>query len=109
MGSRRLLNTHPVRPESLLTKPLFGSQCTQEFITQVHIMSGLLSNAISGLHASQNAFRTTGYNISNSNTPGYICQRVEDVARPAQTHGAGYISSVEITHFNECADYMYEK
>ena len=56
-------------------------------------MSGLLSNAISGLQASQNALRTTGHNISNANTPGYSRQRVEDIARPAQTHGAGYLGS----------------
>lgn len=56
-------------------------------------MSGLLSNAISGLHASQNALRTTGHNISNANTPGYSRQRVEDIARPAHTHGAGYLGS----------------
>ncbi|MDQ2077343.1 flagellar hook-associated protein FlgK [Marinimicrobium sp. ABcell2] len=56
-------------------------------------MSGLLSNAISGLQASQNALRTTGHNISNANTPGYSRQRVEDVARPANNIGPGYIGS----------------
>src|SRR5690625_3792054 len=54
-------------------------------------MSGLLSNAISGLHACQNALRTSDHNISNANTPGYSRQRVEDIARPAHTHGAGYL------------------
>lgn len=57
-------------------------------------MSGLLSNAISGLQASQNALRTTGHNISNANTPGYSRQRVDNVARPEQQLGnAGYIGS----------------
>lgn len=57
-------------------------------------MSGLLSNAISGLQASQNALRTTGHNISNANTPGYSRQRVDTVTRPEQQLGsAGYVGS----------------
>lgn len=57
-------------------------------------MSGLLSNAISGLQASQNALRTAGHNISNANTQGYSRQDVNYVARPEQSAGpAGYIGS----------------
>ncbi|MCP8898630.1 flagellar hook-associated protein FlgK [Gilvimarinus xylanilyticus] len=57
-------------------------------------MGGLLSNAISGLQASQNALRTAGHNISNANTAGYSRQQVENATRPEQSIGnAGYIGS----------------
>nr|WP_324260048.1 flagellar hook-associated protein FlgK [Cellvibrio fontiphilus] len=57
-------------------------------------MSGILSNAISGLQASQNALRTAGHNISNANTQGYSRQEVNYVTRPEQYVGAaGYIGS----------------
>lgn len=57
-------------------------------------MSGLLSNAISGLRVSQNAMRVTGHNISNANTEGYSRQRTEDITRPEQKLGsAGYVGS----------------
>jgi flagellar hook-associated protein 1 FlgK len=57
-------------------------------------MSGLLSNAISGLQASQNALRTAGHNISNANTAGYSRQEVNYATRPEQTAGAaGYVGS----------------
>ena len=57
-------------------------------------MSGLLSNAVSGLQASQNALRTAGHNISNANTAGYSRQEVNYVTRPEQNIGsAGFIGS----------------
>lgn len=57
-------------------------------------MSGLLSNAISGLQASQNALRTAGHNISNANTAGYSRQEVNYATRPEQNAGAaGFIGS----------------
>lgn len=57
-------------------------------------MSGLLSNAISGLQASQNALRTAGHNISNANTAGYTRQEVNYATRPEQYVGsAGFIGS----------------
>ncbi len=57
-------------------------------------MSGILSNAISGLQASQNALRTAGHNISNANTQGYSRQQVNYVTRPEQYIGsAGYVGS----------------
>lgn len=57
-------------------------------------MSGLLSNAISGLQASQNALRTAGHNISNANTAGYSRQEVNYATRPEQNAGgAGYVGS----------------
>ncbi len=57
-------------------------------------MSGLLSNAISGLQASQNALRTAGHNISNANTAGYSRQEVHYATRPEQSAGAaGFIGS----------------
>ncbi len=57
-------------------------------------MSGLLSNAISGLQASQNALRTAGHNISNANTAGYSRQEVNYATRAEQNIGAaGFIGS----------------
>ncbi|WP_331346728.1 flagellar hook-associated protein FlgK [Cellvibrio sp. UBA7661] len=57
-------------------------------------MSGILSNAVSGLQASQNALRTAGHNISNANTAGYSRQEVNYVTRPEQNAGgAGFIGS----------------
>ncbi len=57
-------------------------------------MSGILSNAISGLQASQVALRTAGNNISNANTAGYSRQSVEFSARIEQKFGgAGYLGS----------------
>lgn len=57
-------------------------------------MSGILSNAISGLQASQNALRTAGHNISNANTTGYTRQQVVYSTRPEQSAGAaGFVGS----------------
>lgn len=57
-------------------------------------MSGILSNAISGLQASQNALRTAGHNISNANTAGFSRQEVHFDTRNEQRIGdAGYIGS----------------
>jgi flagellar hook-associated protein 1 len=57
-------------------------------------MSGLLSNALSGLQSSQNALRTAGHNISNANTAGYTRQQVNYATRPEQYIGsAGFIGS----------------
>ncbi|WP_323814620.1 flagellar hook-associated protein FlgK [Cellvibrio sp. NN19] len=52
-------------------------------------MTGLLSNAISGLQASQNALRTAGHNISNANTAGYSRQEVNYATRTEQSIGSG--------------------
>lgn len=57
-------------------------------------MSGLLSNAISGLQASQIALRTAGNNISNANTAGYSRQTVNFATRPSQQFGqAGFLGN----------------
>jgi flagellar hook-associated protein 1 FlgK len=57
-------------------------------------MSGILSNAISGLQASQIALRTAGNNISNANTAGYSRQQVNFTSRPEQQFGAaGFLGS----------------
>ncbi|MDO3382609.1 flagellar hook-associated protein FlgK [Gilvimarinus algae] len=54
----------------------------------------ILSNAISGLQASQNALRTAGHNISNANTAGFSRQQVEYATRPEQRLGnAGFLGS----------------
>ena len=52
-------------------------------------MTGILSNAISGLQASQNALRTAGHNISNANTAGYSRQEVNYATRTEQSIGSG--------------------
>lgn len=51
-------------------------------------MAGVLSNAISGLQASQIGLRTAGNNISNANTVGYSRQNVNFNTRPEQQFGA---------------------
>jgi len=57
-------------------------------------MSGILSNAISGLQASQVALRTAGNNISNANTAGYSRQQVDFSTRESQKMGgAGYLGN----------------
>ncbi len=57
-------------------------------------MSGILSNAISGLQASQIALRTSGNNISNANTVGYSRQNVNFGTRPEQQYGSsGFLGS----------------
>ncbi len=57
-------------------------------------MSGILSNAISGLQASQIALRTAGNNISNANAAGYSRQEVNFSTRPEQKFGnAGFLGS----------------
>lgn len=57
-------------------------------------MSGLLSTAISGLQASQNALRTAGHNISNANTAGFSRQQVNFDTRPEHNIGAaGFIGN----------------
>ncbi|MET0357015.1 MAG: flagellar hook-associated protein FlgK, partial [Cellvibrio sp.] len=57
-------------------------------------MSGILSNAISGLQASQIALRTAGNNISNANTAGYSRQDVNFTTRQEQQFGnAGFLGS----------------
>jgi flagellar hook-associated protein 1 FlgK len=57
-------------------------------------MSGLLSNAISGLQASQIALRTAGNNISNANTEGYSRQNVNFATRTSQQVGqAGFLGN----------------
>lgn len=57
-------------------------------------MAGLLSTAISGLQASQNALRTSGHNISNANTAGFSRQSVNYLTNPAISVGAaGYIGN----------------
>src|SRR3954465_4488888 len=57
-------------------------------------MSGILSNAISGLQAAQIALRTTGNNISNTNTAGYSRQEVNFSTRQEQQFGnAGFLGN----------------
>src|SRR6187402_625822 len=57
-------------------------------------MSSVLSNAISGLQASQVGLRTAGNNISNANTAGYSRQDVNFATRQSQqVGGAGFLGN----------------
>lgn len=57
-------------------------------------MSGILSNAISGLQASQVALRTAGNNISNANVTGYNRQTANFSSRVEQRFGsAGFLGN----------------
>jgi flagellar hook-associated protein 1 len=57
-------------------------------------MAGVLSNAISGLQASQIGLRTAGNNISNANTAGYSRQNVNFETRVEQRYGsAGFLGN----------------
>ncbi|MES2675654.1 MAG: flagellar hook-associated protein FlgK [Pseudomonadota bacterium] len=57
-------------------------------------MAGVLSNAISGLQASQIGLRTAGNNISNANTVGYSRQNVNFDTRVEQRYGsAGFLGN----------------
>src|SRR5690606_4128782 len=57
-------------------------------------MSGILSTAISGLQASQNALRTAGHNISNANTAGFSRQEVHfDTRNEHRIGDAGFIGT----------------
>jgi len=53
-------------------------------------MSDLFNIGISGLKTSQRQLATTGRNIANDNTPGYIRQRTEQSSQAAGYSGAGY-------------------
>lgn len=57
-------------------------------------MSSVLSNAVSGLQASQVGLRTSGNNISNANTAGYSRQDVNFATRQSQQMGgAGFLGN----------------
>lgn len=56
-------------------------------------MGEMLGSATSALLAFKRALDTTGNNIANVNTPGYVRQRVELSERPAQNLGSGFIGS----------------
>lgn len=57
-------------------------------------MSSVLSNAVSGLQASQVGLRTSGNNISNANTAGYSRQDVNFASRQSQQMGgAGFLGN----------------
>jgi flagellar hook-associated protein 1 FlgK len=56
-------------------------------------MGDIQGTGLSGLQAFQRALETTGHNIANANTDGYVRQTVEFSARPAQAYGSGYIGN----------------
>ncbi|MFT6315880.1 MAG: flagellar hook-associated protein 1 FlgK [Candidatus Pseudothioglobus sp.] len=53
----------------------------------------LLNIGVSGLIANQASLRTTGQNVSNTNTPGYSRQSVLQATQSAQYSGAGFQGS----------------
>lgn len=65
----------------------------------------VLSTGSSALLAFQRALGTVSHNVANVNTEGYSRQRVDLVARPGQTTGAGYVGSgVAIQRLQRLAD-----
>ena len=56
-------------------------------------MADILSTAISGLEAFQQALSVTGNNISNASTPGYTRQQVNLSPSFAQNFGSGFVGS----------------
>lgn len=53
-------------------------------------ISGLVSNALTGLEAAQQGLQVTGNNIANVNTPGYNNQSLIQVQQNSTLLGAGY-------------------
>lgn len=61
-------------------------------------MPDVMSSGLSALLAFQRALDTTSHNIANANTPGFVRQRTEFVARQPQANGSGWIGSgVEVS------------
>ena len=56
-------------------------------------VSGLVSNAVTGLQAAQDALQVTGNNISNVNTPGYTREQAVQSTQPASTYGGLYLGN----------------
>ncbi len=56
-------------------------------------MPDVMSSGLSALLAFQRALETTSHNIANANTPGYVRQRAEFVARQPQQNGNGWVGS----------------
>ncbi len=56
-------------------------------------VSGLVSNAVTGLQAAQDALQVTGNNISNVNTPGYSREQVVQTTQPASLYGGLYLGN----------------
>ncbi|MDA3876374.1 MAG: flagellar hook-associated protein FlgK [Halothiobacillus sp.] len=56
-------------------------------------MPDLMSNAVSGLLAMQQALATTGHNVANANTPGYSRETVNLTTMPPQFQQGSYVGS----------------
>lgn len=54
-------------------------------------MVDVFNVGVSAINAARRQLSTTGHNIANVNTEGYSRQRVEQVARPPQFSGAGFV------------------
>ncbi len=61
-------------------------------------MADILSTAVSGLEAFQQALSVTANNISNASTPGYTRQTIQLAPAVSQNLGTGYVGSgVDVT------------
>ncbi len=56
-------------------------------------ISGLVSTALTGLQAAQDALQVTGNNISNVNTPGYSREQAVQVTQPPGPTGGLYLGN----------------
>ena len=56
-------------------------------------MADIMSTGLSGLMAFRRALDTTAHNIANANTEGYVRQRIDLAARPAEPYGNGWIGN----------------
>jgi flagellar hook-associated protein 1 FlgK len=56
-------------------------------------ISGLVSNALTGLQTAQAALQVTGNNIANVNTPGYSRESVVQSARAPSLYGGQYLGN----------------
>ena len=56
-------------------------------------MADILTTAVSGLEAFQQALAVTGNNIANASTPGYTRQQINLSPSFAQNLGSGYVGS----------------
>ncbi len=56
-------------------------------------ISGLVSNALTGLQAAQTALQVTGNNIANVNPPGYSREMAVQSTRPPSLYGGNYLGN----------------
>ena len=70
-------------------------------------MGDMLSTAVSGLLAFQQALDVTSNNISNSSTPGYSVENIELAEQPGSSTGAGFFGNgVDVQSITRSYDEM---